>query len=121
MTLIADTGRWHLLQFTGERGGRGREPLRRHGGHRRARDQLALCVVGCRRLAQADRRRVALVGEGEVAQQPGGFLDADHEDAGCHRVERAGVADPTGVREAPKPGHDIVRRPPCRLVDDDEA
>ena len=51
-------------------------------------------------------------------QQSGGYADADDQDPGRHRIERAGVADPTRAGQPSQPGHDIVRRPAGRLVDD---
>ena len=57
----------------------------------------------------------------QVAEQPGGAVDAEHQHAGRHRVEGAGVADLAGAGEPAYPGDDVVRRQPGRLVDDDET
>ena len=47
--------------------------------------------------AEPDGGVVVLVGEGEVTEQPGAASDADHQHAGGHRVERAGMADLAGA------------------------
>ena len=47
--------------------------------------------------------RVRLVGADHVREQPGGPLDAEHQHAGGHRVERAAVPDPPGARRAGAP------------------
>ena len=82
---------------------------------------FAFRVVGRRRLAKANRGLVGLLGHHEVAEQAGGLLDADDEDAGGHRVERARVADAAGVRQAADPRDDVVRGHAAGLVDDDES
>ncbi len=65
-------------------------------------------------------RRVLLLGQRQVAEQPGGLLDADHQHPGGHRVERAGVPDPAGAGQPADPGHDVVRGQPGWLVDDQQ-
>ena len=79
------------------------------------RDNLALGVVGCGRLPEPDPRGIGLGIEIEMAEQPSSPSDRQHEHARSHRVEGAGMADSTGVRDTPKPGHDIVRRHPAGL------
>ena len=81
---------------------------------------LALGVVGDRRDPEPDRRVVGLVVQGQVTEQLGRALDAEDEHAGRHRVERAGVTDPTGAGEPAHARHHVVRRQPGGLVDDDE-
>ncbi len=56
-----------------------------------------------------------------MPEQPGGPADAEHEHAGGHRVEGAGVAHLAGAEQPPHPGHDVVRGDAGGLVDDDEA
>ena len=56
-----------------------------------------------------------------MPQQPGALVDAQHQDAGGHRVERAGVADLAGADEAADPGHHVVGGQAARLVDHDET
>ena len=82
---------------------------------------LALGVVGDGRDAEPDRGVVGLVGEREVAEQPGGALEPEDEHAGGHRVERAGMADLAGAGEASHAGDDVVAGHPGGLVDDDQA
>ncbi len=89
------------------------------GGHRRR--GLALGVVGGGRDAEPDRGVVRLLGEHQVAEQPGGAVDAEHQHAGRHRVEGAGVADLAGAGQPPDPGDHVVRGHPAGLVDDDQA
>ena len=116
----ADRGR-HLLDLAGEPGHRRHERFRgnvRRGG---GAGDLALGVVRAGRLAEPDRGVVFLLGQRQVAEQPGGLLHADHQDAGRHRVQRPGVAHLPGPGQPPDPGHDIMRRHPARLVDDNEA
>ena len=55
-----------------------------------------------------------------MTEQPGGAVDAEHQHAGGHRVEGAGVADLAGAGQPADPGDDVVRRHPGRLVDDDQ-
>ena len=67
---------------------------------------------------------LADVGLGEVGQEPqqaGGPPEADQQDTGGARVERAGMADPALAVDPPAAGDDVVRRPPGRLVDDHQA
>ena len=71
--------------------------------------------------AQPDRRRVRLVVQDQVAEQPGGPVDPDHQDPGGHRVQRAGVADLPGADQPAHPADDLVRGPAGRLVQDDQA
>ena len=85
------------------------------------RDDLALGVVGGRDGPEPDGRVVGLLGEHQVAEQPGGPVDAEHEHAGGHRVEGAGVADLAGAGQPAHPGDDVVRRHARGLVDDDET
>ena len=47
----------------------------------------------------------------EVGEQPGRPVDAEHEHAGRHRVQRAGVADLAGAGEPPDAGDDVVAGP----------
>ena len=75
-------------------------------------DDLALGVVGDGGLAEPDRGDVLLVGQRQVAEQPGGAVDAEHQHARRHRVERAAVTDLAGARESAHPADDVVRRPP---------
>ena len=84
-------------------------------------DDLAVRVVGVGRLAEPDRAGVLLLGEREVAEQPGGLLHPDHQHPGRHRVQRARVTDPAGAGQAADPGHDVVRGPAGWLVHDDQA
>ena len=117
----ADAAR-HLLDVAAERGDGRREGLvaqLRARQRRRGRD-VALRVVGDRRLAEANRRGVLLVAPDEERQQLRRLVDAEHEHARRHRVERAGVADAARVREAPHAADDVVRGPSGGLVDEDE-
>ena len=64
-------------------------------------------LVAAARQADAELAR-ARVGA-EYAGDPDPYRKpADDEDAGRHRVERAGVADPAGVRQAADPRDDVV-------------
>src|SRR5690606_29517859 len=85
------------------------------------RGDLPLGVVGDGGLAEADGGGVLLVGTHEVGEQPGGATDAEHEDAGGHGVERAGMSDLAGAGETPDPTDDVVAGPAGRLVDDEQA
>ena len=62
--------------------------------------ELALGVVGGRALPEPDRRRVLLVEPDQVGQQPGRAVDAEDQQPGRHRVERAGVPDLAGAERA---------------------
>ena len=86
-----------------------------------ARADLSLGVVGRGRLAEPDRRVVALVGQREVAEQPGRTPEAEQQDAGGHRVEGAGVADLARPGEPADPCDHIVRGPLLGLVDDEQS
>ena len=111
----------HLQQVADELGQRGPDRRLVEGAGRGGRDDLALRVVGGGRDAEPHGGVVRLLGEHQVAEQPGGALDPDDQDAGRHRVEGAGVADLAGAGEPADPGDHVVRGQPGRLVDDDQA
>ena len=90
-------------------------------GGRRGRGDLALGIVGAGGLAEPDRAVVALLGHGEVAEQPGGLLHSDHQDAGSHRVQGPGVPHPPGAGQPPDPRYHVVRGHAAGLVHDDQA
>ena len=90
-------------------------------GGRRGRGDLALGVVGAGGLAEPDRAVVALLGHGEVAEQPGGLFHPDHQDAGGHRVQGPGVPHLPGAGQPPDPRHHVVRGHAAGLVHDDQA
>ena len=83
-------------------------------------DHLALGVVGGGGHPQPDGGGVRLLGEHQVAEQPGGPVDPEHQHAGGHRVERAGVADLAGAGQPPHLRDDVVRRHPAGLVHHDQ-
>src|SRR5579859_4475011 len=90
-------------------------------GGRRDCGELAFGVVGIARLAEPDRGVVLLLGQGQVAEQAGGLLDPDHQDAGRHRVQGARVTHPPGAGQPADPRHHVVRGQAAGLVDDDQA
>ena len=83
------------------------------------RRDLALVVERARLSAEHDLADVRLAGR--VPQQPRHPPEPDQQHARGARVERARVPDPLLAEDAPAAGDDVVRRPPRRLVDDDEA
>jgi hypothetical protein len=112
----ADRGR-HLLDRAGQPGDPGLDLVVLQVGCRRHRDDLALGVVGHRAGTEPDRRVVGLVRQRKVTQQPGGPLDPEHQQAGGHRVERAGVTDAPGAGEATGARDDVVGGQTSGLVD----
>ena len=54
------------------------------------------------------------------AQQPGRPLDADDDQPGCHRIERARVTRLLDPQQRPDLGDDVVGGPAGRLVDQQE-
>ena len=115
-----DRGR-ALLDLSGQRGHSSLDAREFHDGAVGAEENLPLGIIGAGGLAEPDRGRVAFVGEDEVIEQLGGPLHADDQHARRHRVERAGVADPTGSGQPTNPADHVVRRHAGRLVDDDQA
>jgi len=59
--------------------------------------------------------------ERQVPEQPGGPLHAEHQHAGGHRVQRAGVADLAGAQQPAQPTHHVVRGQAAWFVHDHEA
>ena len=109
--------RRHLVQGAGER-----LDSALQGGVGDARclallDHVAFGVIGDGRHAEPQRRFVRLVGQRQVAEQPGGAPDPEHQDAGGHRVEGAGMAHLPGAGQPTTAGNDVVARPAGRLVD----
>jgi hypothetical protein len=74
--------------------------------------ELALGVVGRGGGPEPDGGVVHLVGQEQVAEQPGGPVDAEHQHPRRHRVERAGVAHLPGAGETAYLGDDVVRGHP---------
>ncbi len=112
--------RGHLQQVAGQGGDPGPHGLLSHRRRVGGREHLALGVVGHRRGTQPDRGRVLLVVGHQVGQQPGGLFDPEHQHPGGHRVERARMTHLPRAGQPAHPGHHVVRRPPGRLVDDDQ-
>src|SRR4051794_20226255 len=113
--------RRHLLQRTHLPGQRGPDVVVGDPGRRRGRGDLALPVVGDRRLTQPDGGVVGLVRAGEVPEQPGGRADTEHEQAGGHRVERAGVPDLAHRQPPPGARDDVVGGHATGLVDQQQG
>src|SRR5262249_31544916 len=109
-----------LLDVTGQVSQLRTYPIVCHPGRGGTCGDLTLGIVCHGGLAEPDRGTVPLRAADHVREQPGRPLDADDQDAGGHRVERAAVADPPGVREAPHPRDHVVGRHPGRLGPDDE-
>ncbi len=101
-------GRGHLVDLADEAGQRRADRVVVELVGRRAGEHLTLGVVGGGGDAEPDGGVVRLVGELQVAEQPGGPADADEQHAGGHRVERAGVADLAGAGEPPHPRDHVV-------------
>ncbi len=89
--------------------------------HRGGRDDRALGVVGGRHRAEADRGVVRLVGQLQMAEQPGRAVETGDQDAGRHRVQRAGMAHLAGPCQPPDLRDDRVRGHPRGFVDHDDA
>ena len=83
-------------------------------------EQVALGVISDRRLTEPDGGDVRLLGEQQVAEQPGGAAVAEDQHTRRHRVEGAGVADLAGAEAPPGARHHVVGGDPARLVDDDQ-
>ena len=115
--------RGHLLQRAGLRGrappGSRRRPGR--GRRRRASSTSPSRSSVTVRLPEPDRGLVGLVVPADVAEQPGGRADAEDQQAGGHRVERAGVPDLADRQHPPGPGDDVVRRHAAGLVDQQQT
>src|SRR5438067_8349013 len=120
-----DLDRAHRTRYLGDVAGQVDQPgPDRRAGHVPGRprgNHGTLGVVGHRRLPEPDRRPVPLLRADHIRQQSGRPADADHEYPGRHRVERATVPDPPGLRQSPYPRHHVVRGDPGRLVDDDQS
>ena len=71
--------------------------------------------------AEPDGCQILLVVSGEKLHQPGGLIDADHEDPGGKRVECSGVANAACFEDSPHLRDDVVRCPASRLVDDENC
>src|SRR5699024_4278156 len=82
---------------------------------------LPFDVLGHRRGAEHDPGQVRLAIEAEMPEQFRGPFDAEHENTGSHRIQRACVPDFAGPHDATHPGDDVVRGHPGRFVDDDKA
>ena len=116
-----DGGR-HLLDVADERRPAPRGPSPRRG---RRSATVATTSPSASSVVVATPSRIGgvvrLLGQHQVAEQPGGPVDAEHQHAGGHRVEGAGVADLAGAGQPAHPRDDVVRGQPGRLVDDDQA
>ncbi len=107
----------HLHQRAGESGNarpdvRLGQPVDGPGRHHHA-----VGVIGVGLLTQPDRREIGLVGQSQMPEQLGRPVDGQHQQAGRHRVQGAGVSDPTGPQHPPQSTHHVVRRASGRLVD----
>src|SRR3954470_1732880 len=111
----------HLLDVAGQLLDAGGDVVVGDGFRVRRRENLALGVVGRGAAAEAEGGQVGLAVQREVAEQLGGALDAEHQHAGRHRVERAGVPDLAGAHDPAGTGDDVVRRHAGGLVDDHET
>ncbi len=114
-------GRRHLVEGAHEAGeGRGERRRRRVRGNGRA-QRLARQVVGRGGEAEPHGRHVLLLAPGQEAGEARGAADADRQDAGRERVERARVPDPPGPERAAHAVDDVVRGRARRLVHDQDA
>ncbi len=64
---------------------------------------------------------IALVGAGEVGRQLAGLPQQQHQDAGCHWIERARVTDAPGLVEPSHAADDVVARRARRFVEHEDA
>ena len=86
------------------------------------RGDLALGVAGGRREAEAGDGLVLLRQPHQEALHARGATDQDQQQAGRERVQRARVPDLRALRQpAPDPRHDVVRRDPRGLVDEEDS
>ncbi len=103
------------------RGEGGAHPRFGYLRHRVRLERLAFGVLGVgddpeRRLAE-----VFLILGHQLVRRLRGLADQHDEQAGRHRVERAGMADAAGAVEPPHAIHDVVGGDPLRLVDEQHA
>ena len=78
-------------------------------------------VVGIGFQAQPDDRPVGLRSAAEERGEARGAADHERQHAGRERVQGADVADAPHAERPPRPGDDVVRGHPRRLVDDQHA
>ena len=89
--------------------------------HRPPIEDLTRRVERARGDAERDLAPVLLARFLEEAQEPRAAPEPDEQHAGRVGIERAGVADAPLPVDPAQLRHDVVRRPPRGLVDDDEA
>ena len=84
-------------------------------------NHIAFGVIGGGGPAQPDGGRIGLRCRGDQTEDLGGAFDADHQYAGGHRVQGAGVADLAGAENPATTSDDVVTGHPGGFVDDDDA
>ena len=106
----------NLLDFPGQRGDAGADGVFGDRGGAAGGGDLAFGVVRHGGFTEPDGGGVGLGRAHDVGQQPGGLVDAHHQNAGGHRIQRPGVADLSGTGDPPHPSNHIVAGPTLRLV-----
>ena len=94
---------------------------RRHGRVADWSNSASLRIGGIGREPQADDGVVGLVACGQECRESRRLAEDEQQDAGRHRIERAGVADPFLAQHAAHARHHVVRRRALRLVNDEQA
>src|SRR5688572_10857256 len=84
-------------------------------------DHSSVGVVGIGFDAKLNCCLVGFSGGHHVLAEPSRRADAQNEYAGCHRIERSGVADTLDARSAPDTGDYIVAGQTLRFVDNQET
>src|SRR5438270_541250 len=82
---------------------------------------LARGVVRIGGPSELDHALVRLLHPHQIGLQPRRFSDAEHEQSGRERIERAGVADLLDLRTAPELFDGIVRGDAAFFVEEEEA
>ena len=123
----------HAVAFDGRVGGRGLHDLAakgsqrlfqiigREGGDGASGRHVTFGIVGVGGRSQRDFSLIRLRLAGQVLQQAGRLAEAQHQHAGRHGVEGAGVADLANARQAARLGHHVMGCPTGWLVDDQHA
>src|SRR6185436_9443976 len=92
-----------------------------HAGVRLRADRRAFGVTRGRRLAESDNGFVPFLVLTEELRKARRAAEQQHEDAGGHRIERAGMSYARLPKAAARDGDDVVRGQARRLVDDEAA